>query len=127
MLEENIEYYDNGNTKCAFSLNVFNKRQGYYTHWYRNGKIMLECFFVNGRLEGEYKEYHDNGNIMLKCTYHRGVENGKMLRYNKDGSLFTKCIFKNGVLDGAFKIYQKGELWKTEYYLNGKQLYIISK
>lgn len=42
---------------------------GLWKYWNKNGKIIKECNYFNGKLKGNYNEYFSNGNIKLKGIY----------------------------------------------------------
>ena len=46
--------------------------------------------------KGIFKEYNNNGKLLLECEYLNGQKNGKGKEYNKDGRLKFEGEYING-------------------------------
>jgi antitoxin component YwqK of YwqJK toxin-antitoxin module len=51
------------------------KKEGEYKEWHNNGKLFLECFYLNYKLEGEYKAWSEEGVLIAHRIYEKEVKN----------------------------------------------------
>ncbi len=119
-------------------------RHGYYRLYHENGRIAIEMFYKNGKLQGDEKSYHPNGQLHyistseigsyegpFKYWYATGVlhQEGNCVNNNIEGEL--KTYYPNGVLkeivsfsksveNGAYIMYhQNGKIKEEGHFLNG--------
>lgn len=84
---------------------LYDKPDGKWEYFDKDGKLVGVENFSNGVLVGESISYGENGNVLKKLNYKNGVLNGEVIIYNKNGSLESIAKFKNGKIDGEIKIY----------------------
>ena len=96
--EDELEYstfYPNGNVKQKILTKdkIIIKEQIYA----RNGNIMSNSFFSDGKPVIELFEYYPNGNIKEKVHFINDKEEGEHFFYDKKGKLIKTEIYKNGI------------------------------
>jgi TonB family protein len=70
---------------------------------------------------GKYTEYHKNGRICLNCEYLNGLKNGKSYTYHENGKLSYEEDYQNGELHGYVKgYYESGVPRRVDRYDNGQ-------
>ncbi|SNW62667.1 MORN-repeat protein [Orpheovirus IHUMI-LCC2] len=92
-VEHVYEKYGNIYKECYTLDSVTKMRQGEYKK-YENDRIIVECYYSDGRLDEEYLEY-------------QYVRNGSDDKYYKVPKVL--CLYADGKLEGEY----------TEYYPNG--------
>ena len=54
--------------------------------YHKNGKLYLEWFEINDKIEGDYKYYHSNGQLYKICNYINDKKEGEYKEYfDKNG------------------------------------------
>ena len=88
-------FYQNGNVKQKILAKdkIIIKEQIYA----RNGNIMSNSFFSDGKPVIELFEYYPNGNIKEKTHFINNKEEGEHFFYDKKGKLIKTEIYKNGI------------------------------
>jgi len=88
-------FYPNGNVKQKILAKdkIIIKEQIYA----RNGNIMSNSFFSDGKPVIELFEYYPNGNIKEKVHFINDKEEGEHFFYDKKGKLIKTEIYKNGI------------------------------
>ena len=88
-------FYQNGNVKQKILAKdkIIIKEQIYA----RNGNIMSNSFFSDGKPVIELFEYYPNGNIKEKVHFINDKEEGEHFFYDKKGKLIKTEIYKNGI------------------------------
>lgn len=70
---------------------------------------------------GKYTEYHKNGKIHLDCHYINGLKNGKSYTYHENGKLSYEEDYLKGELHGYVKgFYESGVPRRVDRYNYGK-------
>lgn len=70
---------------------------------------------------GKYTEYHKNGKIRLNCEYLEGLKNGKSYTYHENGKLSYEEDYLKGELHGYVKgFYQSGVPRRVDRYNYGQ-------
>lgn len=105
--------------------------------YYKSGKLLSECFEINGVKNGEFKKYHENGQLRQIYTYVNDKINGEYKDYYENGcELFFKhknmlktdffgqlcviCTYVDGKLNGEYTTYySNGDLEDSYIYING--------
>ena len=103
--------------------------------YYKNGNILYEGDFINGKFEGNGKLIYDNGNYFIG-QFKNGLRNGKGTIYYSNGNIMYDGDWINNKAEGNGKyICENGEYyigqWKnglrngkgTMYYSNGNIKY----
>jgi antitoxin component YwqK of YwqJK toxin-antitoxin module len=147
-LVTNTKEYSNNILKTHYYKNEKNEFIGKYTKYFENGKLKIESFYKNNKLEGTYKQYYQDGELKIECfyknnnlegTYKTYYENGKLRElyffkdhtkqgigksyYPDNNELEYQCFYKNNLPDGLFKYLCKQHGITTfAYYIhdNGK-------
>jgi len=122
-----IHYFMDG--KLKDSVNFLNgKQEGNYKEFSNNGIVIKDCNYKGGRLNDYYKEYYPKGQLKLQGQYTQG--NGyikvSILSIGINGSRFltkNRFIEDKPLKQGIWKYFNdKGQLIRTEKYLNDKPL-----
>ena len=150
-----IEKYDEyipdpiGEMICKTTL-IDGKKEGKSTCYHSNGKLWIECYYINDVKNGTYKWYFENGKLFSECNYVNGEKGGierqyhstngtlshiikwtngvkiEYIAFHDNGKLFAEAKFKKGKRDGAEKLYNKnGQLVKKTIYKDGQVISII--
>ena len=111
------EYYD-GHSITTLKEGVMQHHISYHP----NGKLKVERFYENGRLNGEMKEYDNEGKLIREAHYLQGKRNGKYMERNLDGYTSTSN-YKNDVLEGEYvELFGNGQIaQKGSYDSSGKK------
>lgn len=110
-----IIYYENEENKIkeTFFVNQFNKKNGIFISYYKNGQIRDECYYINGIKNGLVKLYYDNGQLEYKYyTHNNSFAPGLTERYYKNGQLKEKYLVSyGGKLNGDYiSYYENGQI-----------------
>lgn len=111
-------FYQNGNVKQKILAKdkVIIKEQLYA----RNGNIMLNSFFSDGKPVIELFEYYPDGKLFRKISTVNKMLNGDSIEYYPNGNIKEKIHFINNKEEGEHFFYDKnGNLIKTDIYKNG--------
>ena len=102
---------------------------GMYRHWYENGQLREEKWYVDGKLDGVFSTWHESGWKMKEITYKDGLRDGPYREYFSDfcAKEFKDQIYREGEYEndrkcGVWKIYctrfpgqvQVEENWKDD-------------
>ena len=88
--------------------------------YYKNGNILYEGEFINGKFEGNGKYIYDDGEYYIG-QYKNGLRNGKGTIYYTNGKIKIEGDWINGELEGNGKyIWENGEYYIGQW-LNGKR------
>ena len=88
--------------------------------YYPDGKLFRKISTVNKMLNGDSIEYYPNGNIKEKISFIDDKMNGEDIEYYENGVVKAKSYFINDEEEGEHFFYdEKGKLIKTEIYKNG--------
>ena len=91
-----------------------------YFEYYPDGKLFRKISTINKMLNGDSIEYYPNGNIKEKISFVDDKMNGEDIEYYENGVVKEKSYFINDEEEGEHFFYdEKGKLIKTEVYKNG--------
>ena len=91
-----------------------------YFEYYPDGKLFRKISTINKMLNGDSIEYYPNGNIKEKISFVDDKMNGEDIEYYENGVVKEKSYFINDEEEGEYFFYdEKGKLIKTEVYKNG--------
>jgi len=68
----------------------------------KNGTVLAEGHYLDGRKDGAWIDYWSNGNVKQESFYDMGVEVGTWLFYHCNSILYGVFIMKNGKIDGGY-------------------------
>ena len=111
-------FYPNGNVKQKILTKdkIIIKEQIYA----RNGNIMSNSFFSDGKPVIELFEYYPDGKLFRKISTINKMLNGDSIEYYPNGNIKEKVHFIDDKEEGEHFFYdEKGKLIKTEIYKNG--------
>jgi len=137
-------FYPNGNVKQKiFAKDKIIIKEQLYA---RNGNIMSNSFFSNGKpvtevfeyypdgkihkkisssnnmLDGDYLEYYPNGKLKNKAFFKNDKQEGEYTAYYESSAIMQKVPYKNGIRNGeAIAYYENGNIEQKAYFINGKQ------
>jgi hypothetical protein len=88
---------------------------------YKEGNLMSEEPFVNGRMHGEAKYYYQNGKLRNTIEYKDAKRNGLFTYYYETGEKHSDMPYVNGKINGTRHNYKKnGSLTMACSYVDGK-------
>ena len=111
-------FYPNGNVKQKILTKdkIIIKEQIYA----RNGNIMSNSFFSDGKPVIELFEYYPDGKLFRKISTVNKMLNGDSIEYYPNGNIKEKVHFIDDKEEGEHFFYDKnGNLIKTDIYKNG--------
>ena len=120
---DEIEYstfYPNGNVKQKILAKdkIIIKEQIYA----RNGNIMSNSFFSDGKPVIELFEYYPDGKLFRKISTINKMLNGDSIEYYPSGNIKEKVFFDDNKMNGeAIKYYENGVVKEKAYFINDKQ------
>jgi len=88
-------YYPGGQLELeTFVLDGYHQ---YSTLFWPNGIKKVEMLYAhtNNKLNGPFKRYSNDGKLILECTYINGVIQGEFKYYRKNGSLESIVLYKD--------------------------------
>ncbi|WP_304206856.1 toxin-antitoxin system YwqK family antitoxin [Fusobacterium perfoetens] len=83
-----------------------------------HGKLQ-EVEYDNGILDGEFKKWYKNGNLMVEAKYKDGKRVGETKIYDENEKIEKICFYKDDKLDGKYETYKNGEIFEKGKYKNG--------
>ena len=113
-------FYPNGNVKQKILAKdkIIIKEQIYA----RNGNIMSNSFFSDGKPVIEYFEYYPDGKLFRKISTINKMLNGDSIEYYPSGNIKEKVFFADNKMNGeAIKYYENGVVKEKAYFINDKQ------
>jgi hypothetical protein len=93
-----VSYYSNGQKEEEYTLDSKRKKQGKYKSWSEDGALVIDCNYLNGKLDGEYKEWDEKSDEetevdkdgTLPLVKHLLYSNGKKVEYLDKGLAIEK-------------------------------------
>lgn len=61
-------------------------RHGLFCEYHKNGQVISEGNYVNGKEHGLWRDYYENGQLAAEGEYRDGVEAGQWRYWNPDGT-----------------------------------------
>jgi hypothetical protein len=88
---------------------------------YKEGNLVSEEPFVNGKIHGEAKHYYQDGKLRTTIEYKDARRNGIMVSYYETGDKHGDISYLNGKIHGTRHNYKKdGSLTMACSYVEGK-------
>jgi hypothetical protein len=88
---------------------------------YKEGNLISEEPFVNGRIHGEAKYYYQNGKLRRTIEYKDARRNGLFVYYYETGEKYSEELYVNGKINGVKHSYMKnGSLTMSCSYVDGE-------
>lgn len=98
-------------------------RVGKWVYYYKDGKILSEEFYVDGKLSGNVKIFYKNGKLTENTEYKNGLKHGVSKKYTDKEVLIEELTFVNGKANGIAKYYEvNGSLKEKGVYEDGKRV-----
>ena len=113
-------FYPNGNVKQKILAKdkIIIKEQIYA----RNGNIMSNSFFSDGKPVIEYFEYYPDGKLFRKISTINKMLNGDSIEYYPNGNIKEKISFVDDKMNGEdIEYYENGVVKEKAYFINDKQ------
>jgi antitoxin component YwqK of YwqJK toxin-antitoxin module len=85
-------FYDNGQLETVSEMKEGSK-SGAFRNYDREGHLILEGNFLNGRLHGDNTAYYANGTVKHRFKYDEGFKTGAGFIYHPNGTLKIKEQF----------------------------------
>ncbi len=123
---ETIKWLDTKSRKIVRTYKVFSDdstiMDGDYDSYYRGGAHEVHGQYVDGKKQGEWTNWHENGKVMKVETYLNGQLNGKITQYRDDKTLERETEYKANKREGTWNYYDETgkNLLKREVYADGK-------
>lgn len=115
-------FFPNGVLQTAAEFDR-GQRNGWFLECEKNGVVLKEEHYVNGKLEGEVRTYFTSKSVrIVKSVYHykNGVFHGTCSDYNEMGKLSSMATYNMGVKEGVSQWYfTNGLLAMEQNYKNG--------
>lgn len=80
-------------------------RHGEYRIWHNNGKVKIQCFYIDGEIDGQYREWYENGVIKESSTYRGGNRVGKTTIYSKEAKIIEEITYQEDYKQGLYVKY----------------------
>ncbi|MDR2424818.1 MAG: hypothetical protein LBD59_08865 [Prevotellaceae bacterium] len=74
---------------------------------YKNGIVVQEMLFVDGKVNGEAKEYYLDGKLRSTIEYKDAKRNGMFVMYYETGEKYSETPYENGKEQGISQFYKK--------------------
>ena len=119
------EWYSNGNKLCdCFYINIKDDEEEtlheLYETWHENGKLCIQTYYNQGKLDGEYKEWFENGQLHICSYYKNNLRDGEYKEWYSSSQLSIQTSFKNNEFDGEYKKwFENGQLSVCSFYSLG--------
>ena len=97
------------------------KGNGKIKEYSKNGILIFEGEYIDGKASKICKEYNEEGKIIYEGEYLKGKKTGKGKKYNKNGDLIYEGEFLDGILNGYGKKYSFGKLEYEGEYKDGRR------
>lgn len=95
------------------------KKNGLVKTRRKNGTLLSEINFKDGKMHGISKSYYPDGTTHFIYPYNNGVLEGDLLWYYRNGKLYKTTPYINGKIEGTAKTFnQAGELIGETPYKN---------
>lgn len=137
-------YYDNGSLFRIHQVRE-EKFNGKALTYHANGKVSVDCFYVNDSLDGLYQTYYPNGSREQVSHFKNGAPDGTYQYYHANGQLWIEKEYDNGLLlnircnydesgksrdfgtlkngNGTVKYYNRsGEVYSIQTYKDGVKI-----
>jgi uncharacterized protein len=98
-------------------------RQGKFTEYFENGRIMAEGRYVDSRPVGFWKYYYQDGNLEQEGEFdNRGLHIGQWTWYYPNGNTWKIENYENGLLEGEYVEYDiLGKIIAKGNYFDGEE------
>ena len=121
LLKKNIETYvkmihESGNYYIGQWVNGLAHGKG--TIYYKNGSILYDGDFVDGKYEGNGRENYENGTHYIG-QFLGGYRHGKGVMYYNNGSILYEGDFANDIIEGNGKLIRENGTYYIGQFLNG--------
>ncbi len=107
-------YYPNGKLSSKIEFNEVGLPHGLALEFTKNGILISEKRYEDGRLQGISKLYYSSGKIMTEWAYKDDKREGIAIGYYENGNLKDKGYYKNDKLDGVVLKYRKDGTLKSK-------------
>ncbi|GAA0713595.1 hypothetical protein GCM10009430_05560 [Aquimarina litoralis] len=110
----------NGKTQSTTEY-VYGVKNGKYTKYNTDGKIVIEGSFLNDRPHDSWTWYYDSGEINRKGHYFHGEYDQTWTSYHENGTINEKFSYESGKLNGVYESYnEEGILIRKIPYIDDK-------
>jgi antitoxin component YwqK of YwqJK toxin-antitoxin module len=118
-----VQFYTLKGTLQSKGSFVDKNRIGNWVYYFKDGKIMSEEVYKQGKLEGKLVNYYPNGKATEITFYKDGLKDGLSQKYSSDGILIEEITFKKGKPNGLAKYFElNGNLKEAGSYKDGKRV-----
>ncbi len=107
-------HYSDGTLSSKVEFNEVGLPHGLALEFAKNGILISEKRYEDGKLHGISKLYYPSGKIMTEWAYRDDKRHGIALGYYENGDLKDKGYYKNDKLDGLVLKYSKGGILKSK-------------
>ena len=78
---------------------------GPYEERFRNDKVKVKAYYLNGKLNGDFKSYHKNGKLETNGRFLNGKKSDVWYYYNRKGKLLRKETYNEKCELTDVKVY----------------------
>lgn len=92
-LEEYRHRFEDGRLERSFYRN--GKREGEYSFWNVDGRLIVSSFYKDGWKDGERKTWYGTGQIYTYEFHKQGIQQERK-EWSRDGQLIEHWVYKDG-------------------------------
>lgn len=98
-----VGYYENGN-KMMEQFFEYNKLQGSYKQWWRNGQPRYVFNYKDDEFDGSQKVFFENGKLREESNFSNGKREGLQRVWDDKGQLISNYTIRNNKLYGIVNV-----------------------
>lgn len=118
-------YHRDGQVMLEETYDDKGLEQGSSCHFYENGQLAKECFYIDGRVQGESRTWYDDGALESHNQYDMG-KSVEVKEFYPEGEIRLHQEFKVGRLSKETWFKPDASVWRCQEYENGKLINTIS-
>jgi hypothetical protein len=107
---------------CSTGKKENQENDGLVKHYDKNGKLIQEAHYKDGKLNGLLTDYYiQNGKVLQEVHYLNNFKHGIAKKFYEDGTLSRVTPYDSGVINGVEYKYRKdGKLISEQTFYKGK-------
>ncbi len=118
-----VEFYSPRGKLESKGFFIDKTRVGAWKYYFKNGNLMSEENYHQGKLHGKVVNYYPNKKPTEITFYKNGLKEGLSKKFSSDGILIEELQYKNDKPNGLAKFFElNGNLKEKGVYKNGKRV-----
>ena len=117
---EKVEKYPDGAKHLVYNVGSNGTKNGAYKEFFADGKTAVQATYRDDQLVGAYRSFYPNGKLKISAAYRKGELDGKHLEFSDSNVLLRSASYRAGKLNGPNQEFVKGQLTKSEFWIDGK-------